>query len=118
MDDILNELSYINSMKFDKICLADTCGSLTSKDFDHIISRVNEMGIDIKKINLHLHIKPERENEAQNIVHSALDFGIEEFDVSYLHTGGCSVTMDKNKIIPNMSYEQYYKFLANYIIKH
>jgi len=116
MNNIFSELSFLNSMKFDKICLADTCGSLTSKDFNYIISRVNEMGIDIKKITLHLHVKPERENEVQDIVHSALDYGIEEFDVSYLKSGGCSVTMDK-KIVPNMSYEQYYKFLVNYVLK-
>lgn len=117
MDDIFSELAYLNNMKFDKICLADTCGSLTNKDFTHIISRVNEMGIDIKKFALHLHVKPEREDEVQDIVHTALDYGIEEFDVSYLNTGGCAITMDKNNISPNMSYEQYYKFLVNYILK-
>jgi hydroxymethylglutaryl-CoA lyase len=118
MDDIFSELSYLNSMKFDKICLADTCGSLTNKDFIYIMSRIYEMGIDIKKFSLHLHVKPEREDEVEDIVHTALDYGIEEFDVSYLNTGGCSITMDKHKIAPNMSYDQYYKFLVNYLLKN
>jgi hypothetical protein len=56
-------------------------------------------------------------NEIEKIVHSALDNGITEFDVSELDTGGCSITMDKNKILPNLSYEQYYKFLTNYLMK-
>ena len=50
-------------------------------------------------------------------MHTAIDYGIEEFDVSYLTTGGCSVTMDKNKLAPNMSYEQFYKYITNYLIK-
>jgi isopropylmalate/homocitrate/citramalate synthase len=118
MDDIFSELIYLKKMRFDKICLSDTCGSLTNKDFTYIVSRIYEMGIDIEKISLHLHVNPEKENESQDIVHTALDYGIKEFDVSYLNTGGCSVTMDKHKMAPNMSYEQYYKFLSNYLLKY
>ena len=45
----------------------------------------------------------------------ALDNGINEFDVSAVNTGGCSVTMDKSDLTPNMNYEQYYRFLTNYL---
>jgi len=116
-DDIVSKLYYLSGKKFDKICLSDTCGTLTNDDFSEIIGMLYEIGADINKFTLHLHIKPEREDEVQEIVHTALDYGIEEFDVSYLKSGGCSVTMDKNKMAPNMSYEQYYKFLSNYLIK-
>ena len=57
------------------------------------------------------------QEEVEKIVHTAIDYGIEEFDVSNLITGGCSVTMERNNLTPNMSYEQYYKFLTNYLIK-
>lgn len=116
-DLIFNELFNLSSIKFDKICLSDTCGTLTNKDFINIIERLYTSDVNITKFSLHLHVNPYREDEIQDIVHTALDYGIEEFDVSYLKSGGCSVTIDKNKLSPNMSYEQYYKFLINYLIK-
>ena len=119
INTIVSELHKLSGMKFDKICLSDTCGTLTHSDFSQIIGMLYEIGVDTDKFTLHLHVKPEREDEIENIFHTALDYGIEEFDVSYLKSGGCSVTIDKDKdkITPNMSYEQYYKFLNNYLIK-
>jgi len=116
-NDIVRELYYLSGKKFDKICLSDTCGTLTNEEFHEIIGKLYEIGADINKFTLHLHVKPEREDEVEKIVHTAIDCGIKEFDVSYLKSGGCSITMDKNKLAPNMSYEQYYKFLTNYLLK-
>jgi hypothetical protein len=113
--NIVSELLSLNLLNFNKICLSDTCGSLTNDIFIDIIEDSKKVGIDIKKFSLHLHVKPQRDDEVEKIFHTALDYGINEFDVSHLKTGGCSVTMDKNKIAPNMSYEQYYKFLATYL---
>lgn len=115
--NIIADLYVFDNMKFDKICLSDTCGTITHSDFVEIIENIKKIGINIEKISLHLHVKPNREKEMEEIFHSALDYGIREFDVSELKTGGCSVTMDKNNLAPNMSYEQYYKFLINYLIK-
>jgi len=114
--NIISELFALSLMNFDKICLSDTCGSLTNDEFINIIEDTKKVGIDTKKFSLHLHVKPEREDEAEKIFHTALEYGINEFDVSYLKTGGCSLTMDKNKIAPNLSYEQYYKFLTSYLL--
>jgi hydroxymethylglutaryl-CoA lyase len=114
--NIVSELFSLSLIKFDRICLSDTCGSLTKDEFIDIIEDTKKVGIDTKKFSLHLHVKPEREDEVEKIFHTALDYGINEFDVSDLKTGGCSVTMDKNKIAPNMSYEQYYKFLSTYLL--
>jgi hydroxymethylglutaryl-CoA lyase len=114
---IVNKIFSLSKMNFHRICLSDTCGTLTKEDFVDIIEKSKKIGINTKKFSLHLHIKPERENEVEEIVHTALDYGINEFDVSELKTGGCSVTMDTKKMAPNMSYEQYYKFLTNYLIK-
>jgi len=115
--NIVSELFVLSTMNIDRICLSDTCGTLTKDDFVDIIENTKKLGINTKIFSLHLHVKPERENEIQEIVHTALDYGIEEFDVSYLKTGGCSLTIDKSELAPNMSYEQYYKFLTNYLIK-
>ena len=116
IDNIVSDLYYLSGKKFDKICLSDTCGTLTHSDFSQIIGMLYEIGANIDKFTLHLHVNPDREDEVEKILHTAIDYGIEEFDVSDLKTGGCSVTMDKNRLAPNMSYEQYYKFLTNYLL--
>ena len=96
--------------------MSDTCGTLTNHNFIEIIENTKKLGIDTTKFSLHLHIHPDREFEAEKIIHSAINYGITEFDVSDLQTGGCSVTMNKENIVSNMNYEQYYKFLTNYLI--
>jgi hypothetical protein len=98
-------------------CLSDTCGSLTTDDLEYIIDACQFFGLFLKKVSLHLHVKPGNEVEIENIIHKALDYGITQFDVSLLNTGGCSVTMDKTKVLPNLSYELYYKSLCDYIEK-
>ena len=72
-------------------------------------------GLPSNKLSLHLHVKNGREDIVEKIIHKALDRRIIDFDVSLLETGGCSVTMNKNQIAPNLSYELYYKSLVNYI---
>lgn len=115
-NSIIGELVALNILNFDTICLSDTCGTLTHKDFVDIIEKSKMVGLDIKKFSLHLHVKPNREKEVEEIFHTALDYGIREFDVSDLKSGGCSITINKNSLVPNMSYEQFYKFLTNYMI--
>ena len=87
-------------------------------DFEYIVDSCKNYGINMQKLSLHLHVKNNRESEVEKIFHKALDRKIINFDVSALDSGGCSVTMDKNKLAPNMNYVQYYKFLTNYIIKN
>lgn len=115
--EIVHTLKRLNSLNVNKICLSDTCGSLEHKDFIAILKMCETVGIDISKFSLHLHVKPERETEVEKIFHTALDYGINEFDLSAVKTGGCSVTMKQSQLAPNMSYEQYYKFLTSYLLK-
>ena len=115
-DKVVEKLLKYQELNPDILCLSDTCGTLTEDDFSYIINNINKNKI-YDNISLHLHVKPDREDEVEKIFHRALDFGITSFDVSALDTGGCSVTMDRNKLAPNMSYEQYYKFLTNYLLK-
>jgi isopropylmalate/homocitrate/citramalate synthase len=116
-DFIVNRILNLNKMNIDNICLSDTCGSLNEEDFEYIVDTCSYFGIPLNKFSLHLHVKREREAEIEKIIHKALDRKIINFDVSYLETGGCSVTMDKKKLTPNLSYDLYYKALCNYIIK-
>ena len=53
--------------------------------------------------------------EVEKIIHMALDRKIINFDVSLLDSGGCSITIPKENLVPNLSYELYYKSIVNYI---
>lgn len=117
-DFIVNKLLMINKMNVDNICLSDTCGTLNVEDFVYIVDKCNFFGLPSNKLSLHLHVKNGREDIVEKIIHKALDKRILDFDVSLLNTGGCSVTMNKNQIAPNLSYELYYKSLINYIEKN
>lgn len=118
-DDVINKILKFNTLKSDFLCLSDTCGSLTNEDLIYILNRLNiYLSLtDFKKLSLHLHVKPGREDDIEKIIHTALDFGITSFDVSHLESGGCSVTMNKSQLYPNLSYDLYYKSLCTYLLK-
>uniref|UniRef100_A0A6C0ET54 Pyruvate carboxyltransferase domain-containing protein n=1 Tax=viral metagenome TaxID=1070528 RepID=A0A6C0ET54_9ZZZZ len=117
-DFIVNRILNLNkNLNPSTICLSDTCGSLTPDDFEYIVDTCNYFGIPFSKISLHLHVRKDREIDVKTIIHMALDRKIIDFDVSILETGGCSVTMEKTKLTPNLTYDMYYKCLVDYIIK-
>jgi hydroxymethylglutaryl-CoA lyase len=113
---IVKHLIPLFSIGVDKICLSDTCGTLDHIEFDEIIKELLVNNISLHKIGLHLHVKDEE--IVEKIIHKALDYGIMDFDVSILKSGGCSVTMNRESICPNLSYDLYYKSLVNYIIEN
>ncbi len=112
---IIGKILKYQELKPDILCLSDTCGTLTVQDIEYILSNLTKE--KSKNISLHLHVKPGREDEVEEIIHTALDFGITSFDVSAIETGGCSVTMNHSDLAPNLSYELYYKSLATYLLK-
>lgn len=102
--------------KINNICLSDTMGTLLPDDFTYIVDNCNQQGIPFSKFALHLHVKNPAITE--NIFYKALDRNITQFDVSDIDSGGCSVTMDSNKLTPNLSYTLYYEFLTKYICNY
>ena len=112
---IIEKILQYQELKPDILCLSDTCGTLTVQDTKYILSNLTKE--KSKNISLHLHVKQGREDEVEEIIHTALDFGITSFDVSAIETGGCSVTMNHSDLAPNLSYELYYKSLATYLLK-
>ena len=116
---VIEKIMKFNELNPDILCLSDTCGSLIEDDLNNILCGLkNVLSVkDFKKISLHLHVKKGRENDVERIIHSSLDFGIANFDVSALDSGGCSTTIYKGELAPNLSYELYYKSLVNYILK-
>ena len=115
-DFIINEIMKYNHEKINTICLSDTMGTLDPSDFEYIVDNCNKNGLPFSKMSLHLHIKKEQKYIAEKLFHKALDRNIVQFDVSAIESGGCSVTMDKNQLNPNLTYETYYEFLTNYIL--
>lgn len=107
-------VSYKN-MNINSICLSDTCGTLDVDSFYRIMNTCEYYGIPASKFSLHLHVNPNRIDSVKKIMFNALDRGITSFDVSDLSSGGCSVTMNKDSIFPNLSYDLYYETLAEYI---
>jgi hydroxymethylglutaryl-CoA lyase len=117
-DFIVDRLLTLNKMDIDDICISDTCGTLEPKDFEYIIDTCKKLGLPMSKLSMHLHVKPDRVQTVEQIIHMALDRKIVCFDVSLLESGGCSVTMNKNMLAPNLSYELYYQSIYNYILKN
>jgi isopropylmalate/homocitrate/citramalate synthase len=117
-DFIVNRILTLSKMNVENICLSDTCGTITTEDFEYIIESCLFFGLAPSKLSLHLHVKNERKNEVESLIHKALEFKINKFDVSYLKTGGCSLTIDAKNLAPNLSYDLYYKSLVSYIEKN
>lgn len=115
-DFIVNRILKLSKLKINTICLSDTCGTLNIEDFEYIVDTCLYFGLHPSKISLHLHVKKGREKEVEKKIHMALNKNIIDFDVSLFESEDCSVTMNKNIIITNLSYDLYYKSLCNYIM--
>lgn len=114
-DTVVNEIIfYYNNYLFDELCLSDTMGSLNSDDFEYIIQKCRELGINTSKISLHLHVKNDNIENTERILFYAFSNNINKFDISSLKTGGCSVTMS-HKIISNLTYDMFFSILLKYI---
>jgi isopropylmalate/homocitrate/citramalate synthase len=114
-DTVINEiLFYYNNYTFDELCLSDTMGSLKSDDFIYIIQKCRELGINISKISLHLHVKNHNIENTERILFYSFSNDINKFDISCLETGGCSVTM-KDGVVPNLTYDIFFNILWKYI---
>ena len=115
-NSVIVDLLYRYSLfRPNTICLSDTCGTLTFADFKEIVDGLIDKNLNLENFSLHLHVKQYRHFVIEKIIHHALDNGIKDFDVSLLDSGGCSVTMDKTQLTPNLSYDLYYNSLCKYI---
>jgi len=115
-DFVISEiLSYNTMFSFDELCLSDTCGTLLYDDFAYIVETIHLFGVPLSKISLHLHVSATNLENLENILRYCFRKGIRKFDVSMISTGGCSVTMNRDKLLANMSYEQFYHILGKHI---
>lgn len=115
-DFIIHEIlsSYGLVDEYDELCISDTMGTLKSRDFEYIVDGLIRFGVSPSRISIHLHINKENEREAKQILFACFLRKINRFDVSVISDGGCSVTMDADKLKPNMTYEFLYSTLEEY----
>ena len=107
---IIKELLYYNNLNiFNELCLSDTCGKLDFNNFKIIIDNIIDI-IPNDKISLHLHISDDLDN-LKKIINYALDNNINNFDISILNSGGCSVTIKKDELNNNLTYDVLYQIL-------
>uniref|UniRef100_A0A6C0BRZ5 Pyruvate carboxyltransferase domain-containing protein n=1 Tax=viral metagenome TaxID=1070528 RepID=A0A6C0BRZ5_9ZZZZ len=106
-NDIVVEkiLSYFSFSDINEFCLSDTCGTLSYIDYKYIIDKLLSK-TDPSRIGLHLHIG-DNSDEIKKIIKYSINNDIKKFDVSCLdNSGGCVVTMKKDRINSNLTYEQ------------
>lgn len=108
---------YSQYGEYDEICLSDTMGTLKPRDFEYIVDGLLRFGMPKTQLSVHLHINEENEQAAKRILFACFHRGISRFDVSVLSEGGCSVTMDKKQLKPNMTYDFFYKTLDEYNVQ-
>jgi len=114
-DMVINEILYYSRFAFDEFCLSDTCGTLQYDDFQYIVETLVVFGIPLSAISLHLHVPANKLENLEHILRFCFRKGIRRFDVSTIETGGCAVTMDHSRLLPNLSYEQFYQILDKHI---
>jgi hypothetical protein len=96
--------------------LSDTCGNLSYDNFAYIVNHATLLGVNIEKLSIHLHICPKNMDNVEQILKFCWQNDLNKFDVSTLETGGCSVTMNRDQLLPNLSYELFYAILYKYMV--
>jgi isopropylmalate/homocitrate/citramalate synthase len=114
-DVIVREiLYYFENFEFDELCISDTCGELEFENFIYIIKKCIILGIPESMFSIHLHISEKNIENIEKIIMFSFDNNIHKFDVSDIKSGGCSVTMNADETLQNLSYDLFYKILEKY----
>ena len=101
-------LYYAEYDDITNICLSDTCGTLSADVFEQIILFLSLEGILPSRLSLHLHCNSNEMERVNNILKLCIDHNITMIDVSFIESGGCSVTLSEEKINRNLSYLDIY----------
>lgn len=104
---------YLNNFPNTKICISDTCASLTFSDYEHIISQILFLySTDIENLSLHLHVNHNNIDNVNEILLFSRRMKIRSIDVSILNTGGCNITLTEDKIFSNLHYKDIHKLFT------
>jgi isopropylmalate/homocitrate/citramalate synthase len=109
-------LNYHKNYPFDTFCISDTCGTIKLEDFEYIINNIMFFGIPKEKVSIHLHYDELNLDNVNKILWYCFSKGINNFDVSILDTGRCSVTMPENgRKLRNLDYDTLYSSFSRYL---
>ena len=118
-DYVVDEIcKYYTYIKPDILCLKDTCGNISESDFEYIIDKCIQNGINSSKIALHLHVLNNNEQNTVKIINKAFDKKINMFDISTMKTGNFiknTVYLSNINSPTNLTYELFYKILVDNI---
>ena len=104
-------LYYAEYDDITNICLSDTCGTLSVDIFEQIMLILLLEGILPSRLSLHLHCNSNEMERVNSILKVCMSHGVTMVDVSFIESGGCSVTMSEEKINRNLSYLDIYDSL-------
>ena len=93
---------YVHLQGVSEVCLSDTIGTLGPIRFYDVLETIAASDIPVHKLSLHLHAR--NSNVSRHIAMLAMQAGICRFDISHVDSGGCSVTLHKGDMCPNMSF--------------
>ena len=116
IDEICNYYTYI---KPDILCLKDNCASINKMDFEYIIRKCVENGVNPSKLALHLRYINGHEENTSNIINCAINNKITMFDVSsivtsdYIKNTSYMSNINSAKIL---TYSLFYKSIVDYIM--
>jgi hydroxymethylglutaryl-CoA lyase len=118
-DFILKEVLYYHQKyDFNELCLSDTMGNINYDDFEYIVDNCLFFGIPPSKLSFHFHCPKHNYENLEKIIYYCFSKKLNKFDVSILETGGCTVTMPPEKLLPNMSYDLFYNIMNKYINRY
>ena len=101
---IIDEIRrYAHLQGVSEVCLSDTIGSLGPIRFYEILETISASDIPVHKLSLHLHARSP--DVSRHVAMLAMQAGICRFDISHVDSGGCSVTLTKGELCPNMSFD-------------
>jgi hypothetical protein len=120
-DYVVDEIcKYYTYIKPDILCLKDTCGNISEADFEYIIDKCIQNGINTNKLALHLHVLNNNQQNTISIINKAFDKKISMFDISNMKTGDYiknTIYMSNINNPTNLTYELFYKILVDKIKK-
>lgn len=115
-DVVIQEIVKHSYYSFDELCLSDTCGKLTFKNYKHIIDEcIDKYNINPERLSIHLHVNNENRFNVENIIRYSLNRKIRRFDISMINGGGCSMTIKNKDLNRNMDYDMFFKILYKYV---
>lgn len=117
LDDkkIVDAINRLYDLGMNDICLSDTLGTLKAKNFNNILSKLDDNILKIISVHLHQELGSD---EWKDVIRLCISKNIYSFDTSLLNLGGCPAAFSKEKKSGNLDLFDLISFLEEEGIKH